>query len=76
MVHAYVMVTTAAGASQHVLPEITALDGVTGAHVVAGEYDVIAEFEVADTGELLSRVTDRIQALDGVESTRTYMALD
>ena len=49
---------------------------MTGAHVVAGEYDIIAEFEVADTGELLSRVTDRIQALDGVESTRTYMALD
>jgi DNA-binding Lrp family transcriptional regulator len=76
MVHAYVMVTTAAGTSQRVLPEIRGLDGVTEAHVVAGEYDVVVEFEVTDTGELLSRVTDRVQAIDGVESTRTYMALD
>jgi DNA-binding Lrp family transcriptional regulator len=76
MVHAYVMVVTASGTSQDVLPEIRALEGVTQAHVVDGEYDIVAEFDVPDTGDLLSRVTSEVQHLDGVDSTRTYIALD
>jgi len=76
MVHAYVMVRTAAGASQDVLPVLEGLDGVTEAHVVAGKHDVIVEFEVPDTAGLLSRVTSEIQHVEGVEETRTYIALD
>lgn len=76
MVHAVVMVKTGAGQSEPSVGEIRAIDGVSEAHVVAGEYDVIAEVEVEEVYDLLRIASSGIQGLEGVVDTKTYIALD
>jgi len=39
MVHAFIMVKTAAGKSEHLLEQIRDLEPVHAAHIVAGNYD-------------------------------------
>lgn len=75
MVHAYVMVKSASGESEPVLGAICNLAAVADAHVVAGEYDVIAELDAEDVYEVLSQVSQEIGGLSGVTDTRTYVAL-
>ncbi len=55
MVHAFIMVKTAAGKSEGLLAEIADLESVADAHIVAGNYDIIAEA----TRRSLRRVADR-----------------
>jgi DNA-binding Lrp family transcriptional regulator len=76
MVHAYVTVITGTGASPAVLEQVRTLDPVTEAHVITGAYDVLIEVEVDDVSALLDLVAAEIQSLDGVGTTRTYIALD
>ena len=75
MVHAYVTVITATGSSPEVVSRIRELDGVTEAHVVAGERDVIVELDVESMSELMRTVTAGIRGIDDVGTTRTYVAL-
>jgi DNA-binding Lrp family transcriptional regulator len=76
MVHAFVMVETAAGESEPSRDHIVGFEGVTEAHVVAGEYDVIVELDTGDVQDVLHTVSTEIQGLDGVVSTKTYISLD
>jgi DNA-binding Lrp family transcriptional regulator len=76
MVHAYVTVITGTGASPAVVEALRALDHVTEAHVITGAYDVLIELEVDDVSQILDLVASEIGALDGVGTTRTYIALD
>ena len=76
MVHAYVMVKTAAGASERTIDSVRDLPEVTTAHVVAGDYDMIAEVSVEDVYSVLHTASSKIQSLNGVLDTRTYIALD
>jgi len=76
MVHAFVMVETVAGDSASVRDRITGIDGVVEAHVVAGEYDVIAEVDADDVRDILQAVSTEMQSLEGVVATKTYISLD
>lgn len=76
MVHAFVMVETAAGESESIRDRIVGFDGVSEAHVVAGEYDVIVEVDTGDVQDVLHTVSTEIQSLDGVVRTKTYISLD
>ena len=76
MVHAFVMVKTAAGASESSVEAIRSLDAVAEAHVVAGEYDVIAEVDAPEVYDVLHTASSSIQGLEGVLDTKTYIALD
>jgi len=76
MVNAYVAVITGGGASADVTSAIRELPGVEAAHVVAGEFDVIAEVEAGDVRELQKVVTGGIHDIEGVGTTRTYVQLD
>lgn len=76
MAQAYVMVVTAAGTSPKLLPRITALDHVTEAHVIAGDFDVMVEAEAEEMSDIMSVVTHDLQQLDGVGHTRTYVVLE
>lgn len=76
MVHAFVMVKTAAGKSEDLLESTVAIEGVDEAHVVAGEYDVIAEASGEEVYDVMHEVATRIRDLDGVTDTRTYIALE
>ncbi|UPW00972.1 Lrp/AsnC ligand binding domain-containing protein [Halorussus gelatinilyticus] len=76
MVHAFVMVKTAAGRSEDVLAAVRELDRISEAHVVAGEFDVIAEAEADEVYDVLQTASSDISGMDGVADTKTYMALD
>jgi DNA-binding Lrp family transcriptional regulator len=76
MVHAFIMVKTAAGRSEDVLDGVRELDHVSEAHVVAGEFDVIVEAEADEIYEVLHTASSDISGIDGVADTKTYMALD
>lgn len=75
MVYAFVMAKTAAGTSETVLEEVLALDAVVDAHVVAGEWDLIAEVEAEDVADVLGASSSGIQALADVLDTKTYISM-
>lgn len=76
MVHAYVMVETDAGMSETVFDRVREFPFTEDAHVVAGEFDVIAEVGGGEMYDVLHAVSGQIQGLDGVVRTKTYVALD
>jgi DNA-binding Lrp family transcriptional regulator len=76
MVHAFIMVQTDAGKSEALLEDVTALDGVAEAHIVAGEFDMIVEVDTGEVYEVLHTASSDIQDLDGVTDTKTYISLE
>ena len=76
MVRAFVMVKTGAGESEATVEAIREIDAVVEAHVVAGEFDVIAEVDAPEVYDVLHTASSSIQGLDGVVDTKTYFALD
>ena len=76
MVRAVIMVETGTAKSTEIIDAILDLPAVVEAHVVAGEFDIIAEVEVDEVYEVLQTASQAIQAVDGVTDTRTYVSLD
>lgn len=76
MVHAFIMVKTGAGESERLLAPIRELETVTEAHIVAGAYDVIAEVDTDEVYEVLQTASSKVQGLQGVTDTKTYIAMD
>ena len=76
MVHAFIMVKTAAGTSEELVEEIAALDAVIEAHVVAGDWDIIAEVDAPEVYDVLHASSSSIQGIGGVTDTKTYIAMD
>lgn len=75
MVHAFIMVKTGAGASGEVSDQIQTHDGISTAHVVAGEYDIIVEVGSDEVDDVLQTVAGRIGTVAGVTDTKTYISL-
>ncbi|AFO59118.1 MULTISPECIES: Lrp/AsnC family transcriptional regulator [unclassified Natrinema] len=75
MVHAFIMVKTAAGKSEGLLAEIADLESIADAHIVAGNYDIIAEADAPEVYDVLQTVSSGIQGLGGVTDTKTYIAM-
>lgn len=75
MVHAVIMIRTGPGTSEDVRGAISELEGVVDVHVVAGDFDVVAELEEEAVHDVLQTATTAIQGIDGVEETKTYVAL-
>jgi DNA-binding Lrp family transcriptional regulator len=76
MVRAFVMVKTAAGKSAELRERINERDGVLDAHVVAGQYDIIAEGEGDEVYTVMDTVATEIHDLTGIVDTRTYVCLE
>ena len=76
MVRAYVMVKTATGASERIIDAARDLPEITEVHIVAGDFDLIAEVEVEEVYEVLHAAASKLQGLDGIVETRTYIALE
>lgn len=74
MVIAYIMVKAHTGQAESLATEIGDVDGVTSAHIVAGDVDIIAKVDV-DTPADVKDIATAIQNLDGVENTQTYVAM-
>ncbi|NGM68278.1 Lrp/AsnC family transcriptional regulator [Natronolimnobius sp. AArcel1] len=76
MVHAFIMVKTAAGKSEGLLANIRDFDRASDAHIVAGTYDIIVEVDAEEVYDILETVSSNIQGLEGVTETKTYIAMD
>lgn len=76
MVHAYVMIVAASGQSPEVLADLREVDDVTEAHIIAGEWDVVAELEAEKVYDILHTVSSNISNVEGVGVTRTYIVLE
>lgn len=75
MVIAYIMVKANTGEADRLLTSIRDIRGVTDAHIVAGDVDIIARVEVDSPGDVKEIAADGIQAVDGIENTHTYVAM-
>lgn len=76
MVHAFIMVDTAAGKSQSLLDSVRDLDAVKEAHIVAGDYDLVVEVDADEVYQILQTASSDVQSLDGVVDTKTYIGID
>lgn len=50
------------------------VDGVSEVYTVAGRYDLVAMVRVKRNEDLADLVTERLRALDGIESTETLVS--
>jgi DNA-binding Lrp family transcriptional regulator len=76
MVTAYVLVKANTGEADRLHREVSAVDGVVDAHIVAGDVDLIAKVDVGSPGEVKEVAASGFQSIDGVESTETYIGMD
>jgi hypothetical protein len=75
---AYVLVEAAMGKADAVAAGVKSLEGgpvtLVSADVVTGPFDVIIRVEASDLDVLARWVTERLQAIDGVQRTITCLA--
>lgn len=76
MVTAYIMVKAQTSEADRLREDIQSLAGIETAHIVAGDVDLIAKAVVDSPADVKTIAADGIQAIEGVESTRTYVAMD
>ena len=76
MVYAFVMIETGPGEFEGLLETIQGLEAITEAHVVAGGYDIIAEADADEVYRVLDAAATKVQGLDSVIDTKTYIAMD
>lgn len=76
MVRAFIMIKTAAGKSAELQEQVRAMAAVIDAHVVAGQYDIIAEVEGDEVYTVIQTVATELHTLDGIVDTRTYVCLE
>lgn len=76
MVYAYVFIDCSANTAEAVLSSVRGNDVVREAHVVTGDFDVVAEITAEEVFDVLAAVTREIRSLDGVGTTRTYVVLE
>jgi DNA-binding Lrp family transcriptional regulator len=76
MASAFIMIKTVAGKSEELLSKVQESTGITEAHIVAGQYDIIAEATGEQVYDVMQSVSTRVRDLDGVADTRTYICLE
>lgn len=76
MVIAYVLIKANTSEADRLLDDISALEDVLDAHVVAGDVDLISKVEVETPQDVKDIVANRIQSMDGVENTETYISME
>ncbi len=74
MVVAFVLCVTHAGKENAVMNKLLELKEVVEAHVVYGEYDVIAKVKLDDLKRLDTFVVDKIRSIDDIEVTSTMIS--
>jgi DNA-binding Lrp family transcriptional regulator len=76
MVTAFVMIKTAAGKSEELLAAVRDAEDITEAHIVAGQYDIIAEATGSEVYDIMQSVSGHVRDLNGIADTRTYICLE
>ena len=76
MVTAFIMIKANTGEADRLRDSIETIEGVQSAHIVAGDVDIIAKAQVETPAAVKEIAATRIQGVDGVENTQTYIAMD
>jgi len=76
MTHAVVLIEAERSAMRTLGGELAAVDGVTEAYSVTGEWDFVAILRVREHQQLAPIVTDAIGQLAGVVRTQTMVAFE
>ena len=74
MVTAIVLLHVARARVGEVADKLAATEGITEVYSVAGRYDLVAMVRVRTNEELADVVTNRMQRIDGIESTETLIS--
>ena len=70
----YLLLECSSGMVWKVVEKVIKLDGIKMAHVVTGNFDVIAFAEFSNIDELTS-IIQTVQTIEGVEKTQTAVAM-
>ncbi|MFB6096879.1 MAG: Lrp/AsnC ligand binding domain-containing protein [Haloferacaceae archaeon] len=76
MVTAYILVKANTGEADRLKAAMSDVEGVESVHIVAGDVDFFVKVVVEKPSDVKGIVADSIQAIDGVEDTQTYIAMD
>jgi|GEM_PF-49714 len=76
MVIAFVLCVTQAGKEKEVLEKLLRLKEVEEAHIVYGEYDVIAKIKLDDLKMLDTFIVDKIRVIEEIQVTSTMISSD
>lgn len=76
MVRAFIMVKADGGNAEALVGPISDLEHITEAHVVAGDFDVIAEVEAEEVADVMGIAATDIRSVSGVADTKTYVCLE
>ena len=74
MVTAIVLLNVARARVGEVADKLSATEGITEVYSVAGRYDLVAMVRVRTNEELADVVTNRMQRIEGIESTETLIS--
>jgi DNA-binding Lrp family transcriptional regulator len=74
MVTAIVLLNVARSRVGEVADKLAATEGITEVYSVAGRYDLVAMVRVRTNEELADVVTNRMQRIEGIESTETLIS--
>lgn len=75
MVTAFIMIKANTGEADRLKDNIKTIDGVESAHIVAGDVDIIAKANVETPAAVKDIAATKIQNIQGVENTQTYIAM-
>jgi len=76
MTDAFVHVHVDQGVAREAANEIGSLDSVASAHLVTGDYDIVAQLALGDTDEIPDVVAREIHGVTGVLDTTTNVAFE
>ena len=71
---AYMFINAMRGQSLGLTRQIKAVEGVTAADAITGDYDIVAAVEAKDLAELRTTMA-AVQGIDGILKTTTCMVL-
>jgi DNA-binding Lrp family transcriptional regulator len=70
----YLLLECSSGNVWKVLADVVKIDGIKMAHVVTGNFDIIAFAEFSGIEELTSLI-QKVQTLSGIQKTQTAVAM-
>jgi anthranilate phosphoribosyltransferase len=76
MTDAFVHVHVDQGVAREAAESIAAVESVSAAHLVTGDYDIVAQLDLADTDDIPEVVARDIHGVTGVLDTVTNVAFE
>lgn len=73
MSRAYILVNTAKGKEQEIYDILLDMPEVSGAHLLFGEWDVVAKVKLDSSEDLGTFILDKVRTIEGVNITSTLI---